>query len=144
MFHFLLPSQLNSVGRKEVQIWVLRRQGKRKKNARQLKLQRFKPGLHLHVLGPSSHVPPTELQLTQGPVYVVHCPSGPQLVSHSQTSGRWVHLPCGQVTLHSLIVSQCRPDYEREKMKGSKHEATEVASVKEPPKKILVYFKKTI
>ena len=69
---------------------------------------KLQPGLHLHVFGPSSHVPPVELQLRHNPVYTVQF-SPLQSLSHSHMSGWWLHRPWVHGTLHSLMVSQLTP-----------------------------------
>ena len=73
------------------------------------KSQKPKPGLHLHVLGPSSQVPPSELQFEQAPTYFVHFPLGPQPGTHSHSYGLLEQCPFSQGMPHPLIVSQWLP-----------------------------------
>ena len=83
------------------------------------KSQKPKPGLHLHVLGPSSQVPPSELQFEQAPTYFVHFPLGPQPGTHSHSYGLLEQCPFSQGTPHPLMVSQWLPSIHKRQITKS-------------------------
>ena len=100
------------------------------------KSQKPKPGLHLHVLGPSSQVPPSELQFEQAPTYFVHFPLGPQPGTHSHSYGLLEQCPFSQGTPHPLMVSQWLPSIHKRQITKSNQKSKKRGGWKRKKKRI--------